>query len=163
VSPARRGQNPYAESFGARVRDGLLDVEQFASLAEAQVVIADWRLDYNHRRPRSALGMRTPAGIVAILRECGRLLPPKGVLSCSIDLQDHYSFDDPRISVYNFVRYSPRTWRLVNSSLHHQNRLRAPDHIALLRRAGLQVIDVRAEQPAPEERLQLAGMPQRAG
>ena len=42
------------------MRDELLDVERFSGLAEAQVVIADWRRDYNHRRPHSALGMRAP-------------------------------------------------------------------------------------------------------
>jgi hypothetical protein len=35
------------ESFHARVRDELLNLEQFACLAEARVVIADWHEDYN--------------------------------------------------------------------------------------------------------------------
>jgi len=39
--------------------------EQFACLAEAQVVIDDWREDDNTRRPHSALGMRTPAAFAA--------------------------------------------------------------------------------------------------
>jgi putative transposase len=49
------------ESFHSRVRDELLDVEEFSCLAEARVVIGDWREDYNWRRPHSALGMKTPA------------------------------------------------------------------------------------------------------
>ena len=53
------------ESFHARVRDELLDVEQFACLAEARVVIGDWHEDYNQRRPHSALAMRTPAAFAA--------------------------------------------------------------------------------------------------
>jgi transposase InsO family protein len=53
------------ESFHARVRHDLLNVEQFACLAEACVVIADWREDYNTRRPHSALGMRTPTAFAA--------------------------------------------------------------------------------------------------
>ena len=36
-------------------------MELFSCLAEAQVLIEDWRQDYNHRRPHSALGMSTPA------------------------------------------------------------------------------------------------------
>jgi putative transposase len=48
------------ESFNARVRDELLDLEQFSCLTEATVVIADWRQDYNTRRPHSALAMQTP-------------------------------------------------------------------------------------------------------
>jgi len=47
------------------VRDELLDVEEFCSLAEARVVIGDWREDYNQRRPHSALGMLTPATFAA--------------------------------------------------------------------------------------------------
>jgi hypothetical protein len=53
-------QNPYVESFGGRIRDELLAVELFSCLTEAQVLIEDWRLDYNQHRPHSALGMLTP-------------------------------------------------------------------------------------------------------
>ena len=49
------------ESFGSRLRDELLAVELFSCLAEAQVVIEDWRQDYNQRRPHSALAMMTPS------------------------------------------------------------------------------------------------------
>jgi transposase InsO family protein len=47
------------------VRDELLDVEEFSCLAEAKVVISDWREDYNQRRPHSALGMRAPTAFAA--------------------------------------------------------------------------------------------------
>ena len=65
IDPGWPWQNPFVESFHSRVRDELLDVEEFSCLSEAQVVIADWREDYNHRRPHSALGMRTPAAFAA--------------------------------------------------------------------------------------------------
>ena len=65
IEPGSPWQNPYVESFGARVRDELLDVEQFSCLAEARVVIGDWREDYNQRRPHSALAMRPPAAFAA--------------------------------------------------------------------------------------------------
>ena len=54
-------QNAYVESFGSRIRDELLSVELFSCLAEARVMVEDWRQDYNHYRPHSALGMQTPA------------------------------------------------------------------------------------------------------
>lgn len=60
IEPGCPWQNPFVESFHARVRDELLNVEQFACLAEARVVIGDWQHDYNTRRPHSALGMLTP-------------------------------------------------------------------------------------------------------
>jgi putative transposase len=61
IEPGSPWQNPYVESFGGRVRDELLAVELFSCLTEAQVLIEDWRHDYNHHRPHSALGMMTPA------------------------------------------------------------------------------------------------------
>ena len=53
-------QNPHVQSFGSRVRDELLGVEPFSCLAEAQVLIEDWRQDYNAHRPHSALGTTAP-------------------------------------------------------------------------------------------------------
>ena len=61
IDPGSPWQNPYVESFHSRVRDELLDIEEFSCLAEAQVLIEDWREDYNRRRPHSALGMLPPA------------------------------------------------------------------------------------------------------
>ena len=43
------------------MRDELLAIEHLDSLLEAQVLVADWRNDYNTYRPHSALGMLTPA------------------------------------------------------------------------------------------------------
>jgi putative transposase len=56
------------ESFNGRVRDELLDIEEFSCLAEARVVIEDWRQNYNQRRPHSSLGMRSPAAFAATPR-----------------------------------------------------------------------------------------------
>jgi putative transposase len=69
IEPGSPWQNPYVESFNGKVRDELLDVEEFACLAEARVVIEDWRQDYNLRRPHSSLGMRSPAAFAASLTE----------------------------------------------------------------------------------------------
>jgi len=49
-------ENPFVESFGGRVRDEVLGVEAFATLLEAQVVVEDWRIEYNTTRPHSSLG-----------------------------------------------------------------------------------------------------------
>ena len=65
IDPGSPWQNPFVESFHSRVRDELLDVEEFACLAEARVVIEDWRQDYNEHRPHSSLGMRAPAVFAA--------------------------------------------------------------------------------------------------
>jgi putative transposase len=60
IEPGAPWQNPYVESFGGRLRDELLAVEAFSSLLEAQVLVEDWRIEYNTVRPHSALGYRTP-------------------------------------------------------------------------------------------------------
>ena len=49
------------ESFNGRLRDEFLAVEQFDSLLEAQVLLEDWRIEYNTKRPHSSLGWFAPA------------------------------------------------------------------------------------------------------
>jgi putative transposase len=60
IEPGSPWQNPYVESFGSRLRDELLAVEAFTTLLEAQVLVEDWRIEYNTIRPHSALGYLTP-------------------------------------------------------------------------------------------------------
>jgi putative transposase len=43
------------------VRDECLNINMFWSLAQARVVINEWKADYNHRRGHSALGYQAPA------------------------------------------------------------------------------------------------------
>jgi putative transposase len=66
IEPGCPWQNPFVESFHSRVRDELLNGKQFACIAEARVLIDDWREDYNTRRPHSALGMQAPAAFAAV-------------------------------------------------------------------------------------------------
>jgi putative transposase len=68
IEPGSPWQNAYVESFGSRIRDELLAVEIFSCLAEAQVMVEDWRQDYNEHRPHSALGMQAPAKFVRAWR-----------------------------------------------------------------------------------------------
>ncbi len=65
IEPGAPWQNPFAESFNARVRDELLNIEEFSCLAEAQVLTKDWRIAYNREHLHSALGYRSPAAFAA--------------------------------------------------------------------------------------------------
>jgi len=65
IAPGSPWENGYCESFNSRLRDELLDRELFMDLREMKVVVEDFRLDYNHRRPHSALGYVTPASFAA--------------------------------------------------------------------------------------------------
>jgi putative transposase len=69
IEPGSPWQNPYVESFGSRIRDELLSVEQFSCLVEAKVMVEDWREDYNRRRPHSALQMMAPAKFAEAWRQ----------------------------------------------------------------------------------------------
>jgi len=61
IEPGSPWENPFVESFNGRVRDELLNIEEFGSLHEAQILIEVWRKEYNTYRPHSALGGLTPA------------------------------------------------------------------------------------------------------
>jgi putative transposase len=65
IEPGSPWENPFVESFNSRVRDELLAVEVFSCLAEAKVMVADFREDYNRNRPHRAHGMMTPAAFKA--------------------------------------------------------------------------------------------------
>ena len=73
IEPGAPRQNPWVESYGSPIRDELPAIEQSGTLLEAQVLVADWRTEYNNYRPHSALGMRTPAEYA---RTC-RASPPQ--------------------------------------------------------------------------------------
>jgi len=61
IEPGSPWENPWVESYGSRMRDEPLAIEQFASLLEAQVLVGDWRTEYNTYRPHFALNGLTPA------------------------------------------------------------------------------------------------------
>lgn len=86
-----------------------------------------------------------------LLRECRRLLKPAGVMSHDVDMEDHYSYMDRRISGYNFLRFSDRAWRLLNSPLEHQNRLRLPDYKRMIVEAGFRILESDVRWGTPDD------------
>jgi putative transposase len=69
IEPGSPWENPFVESFASRVRDEVLAVEAFDSLLEAKTVIEEWRNIYNHTRPHSSLGWKTPTAYAAAWRQ----------------------------------------------------------------------------------------------
>jgi len=61
IEPASPWENGYIESFNGKLRDELLNGEVFFTLKEAQILIGQWRREYNHLRPHSSLSGRPPA------------------------------------------------------------------------------------------------------
>ena len=65
IRPGKPVENAFIEAFNGRLRDECLNVNQLASLAEAQATIEAWRVDYNTRRPHISLGHLTPSEFVS--------------------------------------------------------------------------------------------------
>jgi transposase InsO family protein len=61
IEPGSPWENGYCESFNGKMRYELLDGELFSTLFEAKVIIENWRIHYNTKRPHSSLGGRPPA------------------------------------------------------------------------------------------------------
>ncbi len=112
VEPGSPWQNPYVESFGSRVRDELLSVELFSCLAEARVLIEDWRQDYNEHRPHSALGMMAPARFAIGYREAHQAAACAGdELRSPSGLASFDAANSPTLQTNTIHRLSPQVDR----------------------------------------------------
>jgi putative transposase len=65
IEPGSPWENGFAESFFSRLRDELLNCEEFANLAEARWFARRRQEEHNHERPHSSLGYQTPAQFAA--------------------------------------------------------------------------------------------------
>jgi transposase InsO family protein len=61
IEPGSPWENGYVESFNSKLRDELLNGEIFTTMTEAQIIIEQWRREYNEVRPHSSLGYQPPA------------------------------------------------------------------------------------------------------
>lgn len=77
IAPGSPWENGYIESFNGKFRDEVLNRELFYSVKEAKVIVEDWRMEYNHHRPHSSLGYKTPAEFAA---SCIASAPPTAPL-----------------------------------------------------------------------------------
>jgi putative transposase len=67
IRPGHPVENCFIESFNGKLRDECLNPYHFATLAEAQRAIEQWRREYNAERPHRGLGQRTPAEYAALV------------------------------------------------------------------------------------------------
>ncbi len=68
ITPGSPWENPFIESFNGTFRSECLDRWVFADGREAQIVIEQWRQEYNHHRPHSSLGYLPPAAFAEQVR-----------------------------------------------------------------------------------------------
>jgi transposase InsO family protein len=78
IKPGSPWENGHIESYHDKLRDECLNRELFGTLAEARVILESWRVEYNERRPHSALAYQTPAEFAR--RSKFGLLPAFGLL-----------------------------------------------------------------------------------
>jgi hypothetical protein len=65
IRPGRPVENGFIESFNGRLRDECLNTHLFWSIEDACEKMETWRVDYNTRRPHSALANLPPAAFAA--------------------------------------------------------------------------------------------------
>ena len=75
IEPGSPWQNGYAESFHSRLRDELLNVEEFENVRHAREHARAWREDYNECRPHGSLGGLPPEEFVRRCAASGRAAP----------------------------------------------------------------------------------------
>jgi len=61
INPGSPWENGYIESFIDKLRDECLNREIFRNGGEAQVIVENWRQEYNNYRPHSSLDYLTPS------------------------------------------------------------------------------------------------------
>lgn len=102
IDPGAPWQNGWIESFNARFRDEVLDVEEFSSLTEARFIAEDWREDYNRHHPHSALGMRSPGAFAAAWEPAeapAELRSPSGLATPGGAQLQRFVEDNPGLSL----------------------------------------------------------------
>lgn len=91
------------------------------------------------------------ADLSLILDETYRILKPGGVFTILIDFQDHWSYFDKSISVYNYLKYSDEEWKNFNPSLHYQNRLRHRDYLNIVEKSRFKLVEDNPIYPTEED------------
>lgn len=60
IAPGKPVQNPFVESYNGKMRDELLNLHWWRSVAEARQAVQVFREDFNEVRPHSSLDDQTP-------------------------------------------------------------------------------------------------------
>jgi transposase InsO family protein len=95
IEPGAPWQNGYAESFFSRLRDELLNVEEFMNLAEARWFAQRRLHEHNQERPHSSLGYQTPAEFA---RQCAASVRASAAPQPLLQQHTAVSFTQPILS-----------------------------------------------------------------
>jgi hypothetical protein len=128
ASIAGRGRHAALGDLGLRVSPG--DARTFDAAEEPDLICSNTVLEHI---PATVL-----EGILARFRD---LAGPGTVMSHLVDHCDHYAYVDPGLSVYHFLRYTDRTWSIIDNSIQPMNRLRASEYRAIYERLGIELTE----------------------
>ena len=64
--PGKPTDNAFIESFNGKFRNECLNQHWFLNLNDAMCKVEEWREDYNHNRPHSSIGYKTPNEFASI-------------------------------------------------------------------------------------------------
>lgn len=81
-----------------------------------------------------------PEVLRGILEEFRRVLKPTGRMSHFIDMSDHFAHLDSSITIYNFLKFKPDTWQLIDNDIQPQNRWRINQYRALYAALGIEIL-----------------------
>ena len=76
---------------------------------------------------------------IVLMREFRRVVRPGAVTSHYINLSDQYQNFDHTLSQLNFLRYSARQWRWLDSPIIPQTRLRISDYREIFQQTGWRI------------------------
>jgi len=110
-------------------------------VGDATSAIAGMRTSYEFICSNNTLEHILEVPLVAILERFKGLLSAGGGSSHFIDLSDHFGHFDRGITAYNFLKFSPLQWRLIDNDIQPQNRLRWPQYLEIFTKLGYNVVE----------------------
>ncbi|MDP9333501.1 MAG: class I SAM-dependent methyltransferase [Actinomycetota bacterium] len=93
--------------------------------------------------------------LAGLFREFRRICVEGAVMCHQIDLSDEFAYFDPSIGAFNFLRYSSRRWKYLDSPIVPQNRLRISDYRQVISEAGFVIV---SETNTDGKETELAGI-----
>lgn len=143
-------QIPEREIIDLNMLKKLIGIEYFAPMNASNTIFNNNTVDFISNT--STFEHIPEPLIIPIMKECHRILKENAIMSCVIDLQDHYSYFDKKISIYNFLQFSDKEWKRYNHSIQYQNRLRASDFINAFIESGFEILKIDRELPDETEK-----------
>jgi hypothetical protein len=136
-----RGPEPAAilERMGIHYRNGNASQSNLPSHS-VDLILSDVVLEYLNPRQLSE-----------VMQEFRRIAASDAVMSHTIGLFDQYAAYDPQISAFNFLRFSDRTWRLLNNPIVPLNRLRISDYREAVSNSGFKIVHEDSERGDPAD------------